>query len=206
MDCSWAKGEGLTLMEAISSSEGSKTWGVLAGVGARSRMGEWTMSLRWRKGRLSSESFESSASSWTFWRSVLTWPRSKFSPEPGVLLFLALLIRFLVMADEGVSKPPVARPMMGESFVTSIKGRDFGTPFSESSIFPVNKQRKGQWKLKTSSRNESEMHRSLTGNIVVWSRRSQGQSLRPGDSSCCWRGLHGDSIKLEERDEKTRGI
>lgn len=135
-------------MEAnpLLASDRFETCGVFAGVGARSRIGELTKPWRWRKGRLSRDSFESSASSSTFCKSVLTWHLSKASPDPGVL-FLNLMVLCLVMADDGVSKPPVATPTIGESFVISISADrscccfvifclDFETLFSESSIFP----------------------------------------------------------------------
>lgn len=147
INCSWTRGEGLSILLPLPSTERSLTCGVFAGVGARNPVGEFPIRpWRWRKGRFSKESFESSASSSTCCNRVLTWPLNKASPEPGVLLARRLLS--LIIADDGVC---IATPTIGESLVMSIRadrscccccfpflGLDLDKPVSESSFFPEN--------------------------------------------------------------------
>ena len=168
--------------------------GVLAGVGARSPIGEL---MSWRKGRLSSESLESTASSSTFCNSVFTWPLSNASPEPGVFFTLLLPLCFA----NGVSRlPPFASPTIGESFVMSISADrsccccallclDFDMFFSESSIFPDEKKEKR--KINVNPFWNSEMGWVLWKKVwiffcwAIWRKKRESSThLKLG---CCYR-------------------
>lgn len=101
--------------------------GVLAGVGARRwagdlarPMGAWMRRMLGEGGAAAAQEEEEEASWWTFWRSVLTWPRRSASPDPGVRRE-ALVGRALAAVEAGVRRPEEARPTMGESLVMSCR-------------------------------------------------------------------------------------
>ena len=143
----WVK-EANPLLWELPLAERFRICGVFAGVGAARVKGELMKAWRWRKGLFSEDNLECSASSSTFCSKVLTCPLKSASPEPGVPSCFALLLNlFLDMADDGVSKLPIASPTIGESLVISIRAErsccfpfflclDFVRPVSDSSIFP----------------------------------------------------------------------